>query len=234
MATLDSDKPTRLILDPRTKLLLLLLVNVLMYSYGSNLYLWAAVAFAALLLLLAGAFRPLVALIIFYTILYAIDFVMGFAPPNVRSMWAGLSLSFFIFLPFFMYSILLFATTSIGDAAAAFSKWRTPNFILIPLLVLFRFIPTIRQEFRAITNAMRLRGAVGNGNPLKTIEYIYVPLLLSLVKTGEELTLASLTRGLGLHPDRTYINNPTLKWYDFAALLIMLLLILGRRGVLGG
>lgn len=234
MDTLLSNKQSPFTLDPRTKLLLLILVNVLMYSYGENLYLNLSVVFATLLLLLAKAFRLVVSLLIFYGVLYAIDFLVGLGPQSIQPIWGALSLPFFIFLPFFMFGILFFGTTTIGDAAAAFQKWRMPSFILIPLLVLFRFIPTIRQEFRAITNAMRLRGAVGNGNLLKTIEYIYVPLLFSLVKTGEELTLASITRGLGLHRDRTYVNDQKFRWFDFVAIAIMLLLIVGRRGAVFG
>ncbi|MEM7331383.1 MAG: energy-coupling factor transporter transmembrane component T [Chloroflexota bacterium] len=216
-------------LDPRTKLLLLLLVNLLLYSYGSQWPIYGAVVFAAVLVFIAGAIRPLFAMAIMYAILFLLDYLVGFTSGAIVQVWNGLSLQFFIFLPFFMYSLLFFATTSIGDAAAAFQKMRMPHFLLIPLLVMFRFFPTIRQEFRAITNAMRLRGAVGQGNPFRTIEYIYVPLLFSLVKTGEELTLASLTRGLGLHKDRTYVNDPKMGWFDFVALGVMVALIVMRR-----
>ncbi|MEM8858685.1 MAG: energy-coupling factor transporter transmembrane component T, partial [Chloroflexota bacterium] len=202
--------------------------------YGSNLYLNLSILLAAVLLLLARAFRLVIGMLVFYAVLYGIDFALSFAPQAVQPVWGALSLPFFIFLPFFMFGILFFGTTKIGDAAAAFQKWRMPNFLLIPMLVLFRFIPTIRQEFRAITNAMRLRGAVGNGNPFKTIEYIYVPLLFSLVKTGEELTLASITRGLGLHRDRTYVDDPQLGWLDYVALGVMILFIIGRRWVVLG
>ncbi|MEL7436775.1 MAG: energy-coupling factor transporter transmembrane component T, partial [Chloroflexota bacterium] len=216
-------------LDPRTKLLLLLMVNILMYSFGASLYIYLSVALAAVLMLLAGNYRYLLYIGGFYAILFTIDYAMGFAPENLLLLWNTLSIPFFIFLPFIMYAMLFFTTTTINDAAAAFQKMRMPSFVLIPLLVMFRFIPTIYQEFRAITNAMKLRGVAGGGNPVRAVEYVYVPLLFSLVKIGEELTLASLTRGLGLHKDRTYVNEPVMRWYDYAALVVMLLLVLGSR-----
>lgn len=222
-------KAAGLVLDPRTKLLLLIMVNFLLYSYGSSWYIYASIVLAALLILLAGAYKPLLYMLVMYAFLFLGNYLMGFAAENAIQIWNAISLPFFIFLPFFMYSILFFTTTSVGDAAAAFQKIRLPHFILIPLLVMFRFLPTIHQEFRAITNAMKLRGAVGRGNPFRTMEYIYVPLLFSLVKSSEELTLASLTRGLGLYKDRTYVNDPQMKWFDFAVLAVMLLLILARR-----
>ncbi|MEL6133155.1 MAG: energy-coupling factor transporter transmembrane component T [Bacteroidota bacterium] len=218
-----------LILDPRTKLLLLILVNVLLYSFGPSVYLYAATGFAALLIVLAGVYRPLLYMIGMYAVLFFVNRLMGFAPEGILQTWSALSLPLFLFLPLFMYAILFFTTTTIGDAAAAFHKMRLPNVLLIPLLVMFRFFPTIGQEFRAITNAMKLRSAIGRGNPLRTVEYVYVPLLFSLVKTGEELTLASLTRGLGLHKDRTYIQDPKLRWFDYGALVVMIFLIVARR-----
>ncbi|MEO1645597.1 MAG: energy-coupling factor transporter transmembrane component T, partial [Chloroflexota bacterium] len=177
-----------LILDPRTKLLLLILVNVLMYSFGPSVYLYAATGLAVLLIVLAGVYKPLLYIAGMYAVLFLVNALMGFAPESILQLWSALSLPLFLFLPFFMYSLLFFTTTTIGDAAAAFHKMRMPNFMLIPLLVLFRFLPTIREEFRAITNAMKLRGAMSRSNPLRTVEYVYVPLLFSLVKTGEELT----------------------------------------------
>ncbi len=223
------EEATGLVLDPRTKLLLLIMVNILMYGFGSGWYIYTSVLLGVLLLLLAGAYKPLLYLTIMYALLFGLDYIIGFASENVIYVWGLISLPFFIFIPFFLYAVLFFATTSIGDASAAFSKMHTPNFLLIPLLVMFRFIPTIYQEFRAITNAMKLRDAIGRGNPFRTLEYVYVPLLFSLVKTGEELTVASLTRGLGLYKDRTYVHDPQMRWFDFVVLTIMLLLILGSR-----
>ncbi|MEM7802392.1 MAG: energy-coupling factor transporter transmembrane component T [Chloroflexota bacterium] len=218
-----------IILDPRTKLLLLILANFLLFSFGNSLYLYAAAALGALLLLLARAYTALNVMVGTYAVLYGLDYLIRIGAPSAIPAWSALALPFFIFLPVFMFAALFFATTSISDAAAAFQKMKVPKVVLIPLLVMFRFIPTLSQEFRAITNAMRLRGAVGRGNPLKTIEYVYVPLLFNLVKTGEELTLASLTRGLGLHNDRTLINDPVLKWFDYLSIVFMILLIVGRR-----
>lgn len=47
---------------------------------------------------------------------------------------------------------------------------------------------------------MRMRG-IGLGgrtrNPITLLEYRFVPLLMSLVRIGDELSAAALTRGLG-------------------------------------
>lgn len=60
---------------------------------------------------------------------------------------------------------------------------------------MFRFIPTIREEYKAIRGAMRLRDLSWR-NPMEMLEYRMVPLLTGLVTIGNELSTSALTRGL--------------------------------------
>jgi energy-coupling factor transporter transmembrane protein EcfT len=67
--------------------------------------------------------------------------------------------------------------------------------------------------------------------PFKAVEYVYVPLQFGLVGIGTELTVASLTRGLGLHKDMTYVNDIRTGALDYLVLALMLGLILISKGV---
>lgn len=88
--------------------------------------------------------------------------------------------------------------------------------IVIPMLVIFRFIPTIRDEYHAISDAMRMRGISFRGKkPLEMIEYRIVPLMISVVKIWDELSAASLTRGLGAPVKRTNICRIGFGFTDF-------------------
>ena len=72
--------------------------------------------------------------------------------------------------------------------------------------VIFRFIPTIAEEYRAISDAMRMRKIrFGGKNPMLMIEYRVVPLMVSVIKIGDELSAASLTRGFGAPVKRTNV-----------------------------
>ena len=66
--------------------------------------------------------------------------------------------------------------------------------------VMFRFFPTVAEESRSINDAMRMRGvglrSIGD-NPTVLLEYRLVPLLMAVVKIGDELSASALTRGLG-------------------------------------
>ncbi|MEM9133438.1 MAG: energy-coupling factor transporter transmembrane component T [Actinomycetota bacterium] len=212
-------------LDPRTKLLLLVLMNVVVYSYGNALFIYLGVAFGALLLVVAGSLRAVAMLTATYAVLFAIDAVIGAAPGAVVELWNGLSLSFFVALPTAVYALLLVTTTTMSELAAALQKLRVPTAAMIPLLVFVRFVPAVAQDFRAITTAMRLRGATGGGNPLRAMEYVYVPLLLGLVRTGDQLTVAALTRGLGRFRTRTYVVEPRFGVVDVLAVAVMVALL---------
>lgn len=231
MNSLFSRKPTGFVLDPRTKLLLIVMVNVLMFSFGPPIYLYAAVVFGGLLVIASGAYRVAIVTFVSYAVVLVISRLVLRAGDAVQSLYGLIGLPIVVFFPFFIYAFLLFTTTTIGEAAASLRKMRAPNSFIIPLLVMFRFVPTIGMEFRSISNAMRLRGAIGRGNPLKAIEYVYVPLLFNMVKAGEELTLSAMTRGLALHRSATSISETKFRLADIGCLMVMLLFILASRGV---
>ena len=71
--------------------------------------------------------------------------------------------------------------------------------IVIPVAVMLRYVPTIREDWHFIKDAMRMRDVSPNLknfilHPAMTIECIYVPLMMAASKTADELTVASVTR----------------------------------------
>ena len=63
-----------------------------------------------------------------------------------------------LMLPIFMAGILLMKTTSVSEFMLSFERMHLPNKLIIPLSVMFRFIPTISEEWHSIRDAMRFRG----------------------------------------------------------------------------
>ena len=96
--------------------------------------------------------------------------------------------------------------------------------IIIPLSVMFRFFPTVADEFSSINAAMKMRGiALGGRHAGKIVEYRMVPLMTCSVKIGEELSAAALTRGLGGNVRRTNVCEIGFHVQDtiFAALCLL-------------
>lgn len=95
---------------------------------------------------------------------------------------------------------------------------------IIPFSVMFRFFPTISEEAGSIGNAMRMRGITGKNffkNPQAVLEYRIVPLMMSVVTIGNDLSAAALTRGLGNGKKRTSICKIGFHWKDFALMIIV-------------
>jgi energy-coupling factor transport system permease protein len=100
---------------------------------------------------------------------------------------------------------------------AAMRKMRMTEKITIPLSVMFRFFPTVREEYAAIGDAMRMRGvSLAGGKPMKMLEYRFVPMIMCSLKIGEELSAAALTRGLGSPIKRTNICKTGFHLQDIA------------------
>ena len=137
------------------------------------------------------------------------------------------------FAPGIMMGAFLIASTSVSDFMAAMKRMHVSEKIVIPLSVIFRFFPTIGEENAAITDAMRMRGIrFGGKHPSKMVEYRLIPLMISVVKIGDELSAAALTRGLGAPVKRTDICKIGFHWQDIVMILICIAgfaLTLGSR-----
>ena len=119
----------------------------------------------------------------------------------------------------------LLSTTKVSEFVLAMQRMHIPEAFIIPFSVMFRFFPTISEEAESIGNAMRMRGITGKNffkNPQAVLEYRIVPLMMSVVTIGNDLSAAALTRGLGNGKKRTSICRIGFHWKDFA-LMIMLL-----------
>ncbi len=217
-------------LDPRTKLLLCLLVNVPIALFQGSSWILLFVGYALLLLLLSKEYKVALIYLGMYAFFEAFGLISSFLPKIIVTILSHLIIGVGLFLPFIAYGFLLIRTTEINDLAIALDKMKMPNSVIISFLVLFRFIPTIKEEKQAIANAMKLRG-ISFGfkslatQPMKTFEYMYIPMLFSLLKSGEELTVASLTRGLGGEQKRTYLRTVKMGAVDYGVLFIFLIMM---------
>lgn len=204
----------RVVLDPRTKLLLLLTINVVMLSStadGSAVLLKIVMAaLAALLLLNAGKGKMALIYIILYALASQADFVLRFFAQILMRMTPGV-----------MAACYVVATTRVSEFIAAMERMHVSQKIIIPFAVMFRFFPTIGDENRSIQDAMRLRSIGWKRGPVAMLEYRFVPLIVSVVRIGDELSAAAVTRGLGGPIRRTNYCEIGFSTWDFACIAFL-------------
>jgi energy-coupling factor transport system permease protein len=128
------------------------------------------------------------------------------------------------FMPGIMIGYFLVATTTVSQFMTAMGRMHISEKVTIPLSVMFRFFPTVAEEYTAINDAMRMRGITfAGGNPVTMLEYRLVPMMICCVRIGDELSAAALTRGLGAPVKRTNIGKIGFHIQDIAAILICLI-----------
>ena len=198
-------------LDPRTKLLSLFLINATIFQ-GGDVFILAVMAGIPISLLFASR-KPKSALLCAaaYAASALADSYLVPATHGILNVFVVMvSGMLYRLMPSLIMGYYLVVTTTVSEFIASMERIYISQKIIIPLSVMFRFFPTVGEEAHAIGDAMRMRGiSFGDHrfwkNPLSMVEYRIVPLMMSTVKIGDELSAASLTRGLGSPVKRTNI-----------------------------
>ncbi len=219
-----SIKNRGLILDPRTKFLLLFTMSIFVLGgAGGNITSYLMPVFCAvpaIALFSAKRIKPaIVYLLLFSGAILTTYFFAGRTHGLAHFLIIGICGILSRFLPCIMMGTYLISTTTVSEFTAAMQRLHFSEKIIIPLSVMFRFFPTVFDEFRSINMAMKMRGIqFGGVGAAKMIEYRLVPLMTCCVKIGEELSAAALTRGLGGEVKRTNICKIGFHLQDYLVL----------------
>ena len=213
-------------LDPRTKLFLILLC-VLSAVFAPNLYFqFVLVTFIGLLAAVNGKWRYALRGIFAYALICAFTvWCMGVLTGTWRTMFVA-----FLGLVHKVYACgmlagLVISTTKVGEFLSAMAHLHIPKKLTIPIAVMLRYLPTIREDWRFIKDAMRLRDVSPTlwgflKAPAMTVNCIYVPLLTAASKAADELSIASVTRGIENPKPRTCLVSIRMQTGDILTLIL--------------
>ena len=215
-------------LDPRTKLFLILLC-VLSAMLAPNLYFQLAlVMLIGFLAALCGRRRYALRGILAYGLICVFTvWCMGVLTGTWRTMFVA-----FLGLVHKVYACgmlagLVISTTKVGEFLSAMARLHVPKKLTIPIAVMLRYLPTIREDWHSIRDAMRLRDVSPTfwgflKAPAMTVNCIYVPLLTAASKAADELSIASVTRGIENPKPRTCLVKIQMRPGDFLAMALFL------------
>ena len=185
-------------LDARTKIILVIFAS---FTYGLRLtILENAVLVCGFGLLFWFSGKPKMALLglLAYAMFGGLSY-MSFFPTWLTHLLLVLT---YTWSPLLAGHFLLM-TTSGYELIHGLRKWRLPESFLLTLGVMFRFLPAIKEDARTIRSSLQVRGIFLMRldvvcHPIQYLEYFLVPLMMSLLRTAQELTVASLTKGLAV------------------------------------
>lgn len=220
------------VLDPRTKLALLITIAVFVLGgTGGESMRTFRIVLSVLPFVLMLCSGKIVSFIIGCAVVGA-----GFAaqscmvpllrgtPAFILLMICGIVTSF---VPCIMMGKYMVSTTTVSEFIAAMERLHVSEKITIPLSVMFRFFPTVQEEFASINAAMKMRDIRFGGNRAgNVVEYRLIPMIMCSVKIGDELSAAALTRGLGAPVKRTNICKIGFGFLDIFLLALCAFVIL--------
>ena len=222
--------------DPRTKFYFLLLANLLLFFHVS---LYTEMMITALFLFPffpAGKVKMGLRLGGVYLTMILVDF---FVIPVAEGFWLNLlslfSVGIRMMLPCVIAGAYAFSTTTMGEFVCAMRKMRLPEGVIITCSVVIRFFPTIAEDYRQIKSAMTLRGMSSGWKdmifrPFRSLEYILIPLLLNSSTVAQDLSIAALTKGIGMPGRHTSIAEIRMSGWDWSAVCIYSLPVLAGIG----
>ena len=222
-------------LDPRTKLLALLVLNALVMraSPTSTLLAVQLLAVVALAWEVGGraAVRTGLGCLVCDALSLGSPFLVawleGMGAPRGMVLAIGtcaaIAFWFARFFAAFGLALYVYRTTRIGQMKAALRAVHLPRVFVDALAVAFRVIPTVGAEAVAIREAMEMRG-VDLGirgvlrHPLVIAERFLVPLLSSIARVADDLASSSVIRGLGGKARPTSLARLSVTAWDVLAL----------------
>lgn len=223
-------------LDPRTKLLALLVLNALVMRASPTSTLLAVQLLAVLALLweVGGATAARTGLGCLVCDAFSLGspllvaWLEGMGAPRsvvlVIGTCAAIAFWFARFFAGFGLALYVYRTTRIGQMKAALRAIHLPRVFVDALVVAFRVLPTVGAEAVAIREALEMRG-VDLGirgvlrHPLVIAERFLVPLLSSIARVADDLAASSVIRGLGGPTLPTSLTRLRASAWDVVALV---------------
>jgi energy-coupling factor transport system permease protein len=229
-------------IDPRTKLLVLLLLNITVSASldAADIRIRAGMVFVIVLWMGAPGItlRAMTVYVVLSGVLRLCAVCPG-VPPIFISIIAAYGIRFF---PVLLFAAGFIATTKVSHLICAMQKLRVPKGIIIAFSVTMRFLPCVHDDFSRAKDAMRLRGIAFSApnllrHPLRTFEYALVPFMLRCAAIADELSQAALVRGIENTKRSTSIAELRLTWVDGVVMVLFsgltLLVLIKDLGVLG-
>ncbi|MDR0882195.1 MAG: energy-coupling factor transporter transmembrane protein EcfT [Candidatus Adiutrix sp.] len=97
--------------------------------------------------------------------------------------------------------------TSLTGLAGTLNRLKLPGLLKLPLIVTLRFIPTFLSDFKQLREAVTLRFRGRGGlrfwlvRPVVWWRVIFLPLVVRLIRSADELAVASELKGLSAETD---------------------------------
>lgn len=119
-----------------------------------------------------------------------------------------------------------------GVLIASLGRLKIPRQVTIALAVMFRFMPTVAEEYHSIRTSQKFRGIGVNAwglfrYPARSYETILVPLLIRTTRIADELSASAILRGASTERAVTSFRPVLFRRGDFVCLAVVAVVTVG-------
>ncbi|MCR4956484.1 MAG: energy-coupling factor transporter transmembrane protein EcfT [Lachnospiraceae bacterium] len=222
-------------IDPRSKLIVIAITVLfsMLIPTGTFTCVWILLI-TFLGIFLGRVWKTLRAAVLFAALWLVFVYVLPQLTGTVHTsilVWIGLVFKCY---PCCMLAGVVIGTTQISEFMAAMAKWNVPRAVVIPLAIIFRYFPALKEDWGHISDAMALRGISFSPlcflkNPTVVIDALYLPILVTASKTADELSASAITRGIENPARRTSRLDIRFKFVDVVIIFVFLLAFSGAE-----
>ena len=147
------------LLDPRCKILLLVCIGFVSYFLAGEVVSLALMLVYGLFIAVGNGGKWALKMIAAYIIVAYLNALLRYVQVPVLSVIMSVfGVTLLKLIPIVMMGLWILRTTYMDDLMVALQRMRLPQAVTIPLVVMFRYIPTLRIEYRQIRSTMDIRG----------------------------------------------------------------------------
>ena len=198
-------------LDPRTVLGIVFIFITLGLAINKPLSSHILLLICNIYLITSKAYRECVLYSVIYIIISGFMFYI-YHIPNTTLALTIVSISYFVqkFVIAVMMIEFLKRKTSMPYVISAMQTMKFPNAVAIPFIVILRYMPTLREDYGYLKDSLKIRGIRTSGieffiHPIRSLEFMIVPILFRSIRVAEELSTSVLLRGIENYKNRTNI-----------------------------
>ena len=198
-------------LDPRTVLGIVFIFITLGLAINKPLSSHILLLICNIYLITSKAYRECVLYSVIYIIIAGLMFYI-YHIPNTTLALTIVSISYFVqkFVIAVMMIEFLKRKTSMPYVISAMQTMKFTNAVAIPFIVILRYMPTLREDYGYLKDSLKIRGIRTSGieffiHPIRSLEFMIVPILFRSIRVAEELSTSVLLRGIENYKNRTNI-----------------------------
>lgn len=208
--------------DARILILQIVLISLLSFSLQDIIAMWLLFAFTELLTVTFLGGREAGKNIVLYGLLWILLHILNAIQIPVLSLIFPMFFMLMIrVLPAYMACRILVQRIPMNELLASLRKIHIPMIVLIPVAVMYRYLPTVAKEITYVRESLKMRSL------RPSLERFFVPLLFRSEKISEELSAATICKGMDVDRERTCLTDVKLRAMDVVYSIAMLIGTIG-------